>query len=53
MIKKCTCAHKFQDKTYGKGKRVMNSMHKRRPGKGGWGKVVSFRCTVCEAVKPV
>jgi len=34
-IIKCTCSHSFQDKRYGKGKRVHNETAK------GW------RCTVC------
>ena len=37
-IKKCTCKHEFQDKTYGNGNRVFNKWTK------GW------RCTVCERV---
>lgn len=36
IIKKCTCAHEFQDKTYGKGMRVFNPSEKGKP-----------RCTVC------
>lgn len=53
MIKSCECKHKFQDKTYGKSMRVHNSMHKRKPGKGGWGKIVGWRCTVCTTAKLV
>lgn len=34
-IKDCNCKHKFQDETYGIGKRVMNSTAK------------GYRCTVC------
>ena len=34
-IKSCTCSHKFQDKKYGKQKRV------HVPTSNGW------RCTVC------
>ena len=41
MIKKCTCNHDFQDKRYGKAKRVMNKCAK--PGE--------YRCTVCGVVK--
>lgn len=37
QIKKCTCEHKFQDKTYGKKQRVFNF----REGKKTW------TCTVC------
>lgn len=36
-IKKCTCEHEYQDKTYGKGNRVFNLCE----GKKTW------RCTVC------
>jgi len=37
-IKECDCENKFQDDTYGKGKRVHNEMNKEHGG---------FRCTVC------
>jgi len=40
MILKCSCEHKYQDKRYGKYKRVCNSCN---AGKSG-------RCTVCEKV---
>lgn len=33
----CTCAHEFQDKTYGTGKRVHNLTSKTK-----------WRCTVCK-----
>jgi hypothetical protein len=36
IVKNCSCAHEFQDLTYGKGKRL----HNPRPGGGA-------RCTVC------
>jgi hypothetical protein len=36
-IKKCTCKHEFQDKKYGKGKRVFNYCKK----------TDKYRCTVC------
>jgi len=39
-IKKCNCKHSYQDKRYGKGKRVHNETIK-----GEW------RCTVCESVR--
>ena len=39
MIKKCTCAHTFQDKKYGKNNRVYNKTA------DGW------RCTVCKLNK--
>ncbi len=38
MIKSCKCKHDYQDKKYGKGKRVAN-----KTTKG------SYRCTVCKA----
>jgi len=38
MIKKCTCAHKYQDKIYGKRKRVHNILQ---------GNTKGYRCTVC------
>jgi hypothetical protein len=37
MIMKCDCAHDYQDKQYGKGNRLYNSMKKEN----------SWRCTVC------
>jgi len=40
MIKKCSCAHEYQDSKYGKGKRVKNLC---KDGK--------HRCTVCERVE--
>lgn len=36
---KCTCKNDYQDKKYGKGKRVANST--------GSGTNVKYRCTVC------
>ncbi len=35
----CSCQHDFQDKKYGKGKRLMNLTIKRNP--------TVWRCTVC------
>lgn len=35
--KQCSCKHDFQDKTYGKGNRLMNEC---KDGK-------AFRCTIC------
>lgn len=35
-VMKCECEHKYQDKKYGKGKRVMNKTS------SGW------NCTVCD-----
>ena len=40
-IKTCTCTHKFQDKIYGKNKRVHNLMTKD----------YSYKCTVCQSIK--
>ena len=42
MIKKCSCKHEYQDKTYGKGRRVFNECVKDRKHTG-------WRCTVCGA----
>lgn len=39
MILECTCKHEFQDKQYGKNKRVMNEMTKAES---------HYRCTVCK-----
>jgi len=36
----CTCTHPYQDKKYGKGKRVHNPC--------GKGMSQSYRCTVCK-----
>lgn len=41
VIKPCTCEHKFQDETYGKGKRVHNESFDGKRSK----------CTVCKSVK--
>ena len=41
VIKYCVCASPYQDKKYGKGKRVMNTVK----GKDGSGN--QARCTVC------
>ena len=38
MIKKCTCEHKYQDKKYGKYKRVCNPCGAEKK---------DARCTVC------
>jgi len=40
-ILKCTCSHEFQDKKYGRGRRVHN------PTSRGTGSDQVFRCTVC------
>lgn len=39
MIYPCTCANEFQDKMYGKGKRVWNPM--------GFHGTAGIRCTSC------
>ncbi len=39
-IIKCTCKHDYQDKKYGKGKRVANECTSKSMNK-------QYRCTVC------
>lgn len=46
MIKRCRCANDYQDKRYGKGKRIHNPLGKDRTGRAG-----GFRCTVCTDTK--
>lgn len=41
MILRCDCKHEFQDKEYGKRRRVMN------PTKKQVGEKKVYRCTVC------
>ena len=41
LIAKCTCEHKFQDKQYGNGMRVMNPIIAK-------GTMKAYRCTICE-----
>lgn len=43
-IKDCTCKHEYQDKKYGKGKRVHNEGQKENSKD-------TFRCTVCGTKK--
>ena len=43
-IMNCVCDHEFQDKRYGKKKRVHNETGKDGAGSGVW------RCTVCGRV---
>lgn len=38
----CSCDHKYQDKKFGKNKRVFNQCSQ--------GNQVAYRCTVCERV---
>jgi hypothetical protein len=45
-IVSCTCKHKFQDKMYGKGKRVTTKSSDK--GKNA----VVYRCTVCGKEHP-
>ena len=40
MIIKCNCEHKFQDKEYGKGKRLATPTSKSKTE-------IIWRCTVC------
>jgi len=40
MIISCTCRHEYQDKKYGKGKRVCNPTRKQDG--------TIYRCTVCK-----
>lgn len=40
-IMTCSCEHEYQDKKYGKYKRVFNK--KAKPGTGG----IMWHCTVC------
>lgn len=47
-IVSCSCAHEWQDKTYGKGKRVYNLIKSSGPGMPQRG-----RCTVCGNEKNV
>lgn len=44
-ILRCTCANDFQDKTYGKGKRVHNRMQDEPSGRP------QYRCTACKKVQ--
>lgn len=44
MIKTCTCKHDWQDKRYGKQKRV----HNEEKSNGGSSDKKQGRCTVCK-----
>lgn len=44
-IIKCNCENEYQDKKYGKGKRVGNKTAKEKPD--------YYRCTVCAKEQPV
>lgn len=43
----CSCQHKYQDKIYGKQKRLHNARSEENARKGN-GK---YRCTVCGTIK--
>lgn len=45
MIITCTCSHDYQDKVYGKGRRVANKM------KGVSKDSKKARCTSCGSIK--
>lgn len=48
MIVSCKCRHDYQDKKYGKGKRVANqTLRSLTDGKNPLPKDRAFRCTVC------
>lgn len=40
-VKSCTCNHAYQDRRYGKGRRVHNEMRTQKD------KSKEYRCTVC------
>jgi hypothetical protein len=44
-IRRCSCKHEYQDKRYGKGRRVHNKVENESAHGGKW------RCTVCTNVK--
>lgn len=41
-VLKCVCESSFQDKTYGKGMRLMNQTSKGNKDK------ITYRCTICK-----
>ena len=47
MIMPCTCKNEFQDRAYGRGRRVHNPCKFEKSGNVGGGQ----RCTVCGDVK--
>ena len=49
MILKCKCKNEYQDRKYGKQKRVHNP--KSGGVRGGTGGAKEYRCTVCGAVR--
>ena len=40
IIMKCNCTSEYQDKYYGNGNRIFNTMIKE-------GRILGYRCTVC------
>ncbi len=44
-IVNCTCAHPYQDKAYGTGRRVANSIVLKSANEP------QYRCTVCQAIR--
>lgn len=44
-ILSCNCKHDYQDKTYGEGKRVHNSLKATATG------IIKWKCTVCNDEK--
>jgi hypothetical protein len=49
MLLKCECVHEFQDRKYGVGMRVHNTMNNGKPLAGTTTK--QYRCTVCGRVR--
>jgi len=47
IIQKCSCEHEYQDKKYGKGRRVHNPTNKKQ------GEISVVRCTVCSREVPI
>lgn len=47
IILSCSCKSVFQDREYGKGKRVHNEMNPIRKGEIRLKNQSKFRCTVC------
>lgn len=48
LILSCHCKHEYQDKLYGKGKRVMNPTEKSIYGTALTNTGRLYRCTVCK-----
>ena len=45
-LRNCNCVSAFQDRVYGRGRRVYNELGKDRTGRAG-----GLRCSVCEDTK--